>query len=244
MSEFTIRYVGDQALSVEFENEISMAVSRKVRALRRELARRDLPGLGELVPSYRALLIHYDPLTLHPEILTRAVTEAAKAMDPAGSAGGTVVEIPVLYEGEYAMDLEEIARFENKTVEEIIAIHSGCDHYVYMLGFAPGHPYAARFEHPFSIRRRSSPRVKIPAGSVAVQRDLSDIIPFELPCGWNVIGTTPVLICDYRKENPFLLRPGDWIRHVPIDRAQFREIRRQVELGEYRCRRYEKEAVR
>ena len=111
-----------------------------------------------------------------------------------------------------------------------------------MLGFAPGHPYTARFENPFSFRRRSTPRVKIPGGSIVVQLDLSDVIPFDQPCGWNIIGTTPLHICDYRKENPFLLQAGQWIRHVPIDRNQFEEIRRQVELGTYVPRTFEKEA--
>ena len=110
-----------------------------------------------------------------------------------------------------------------------------------MLGFAPGHPYTARMEHPFSFKRRAEPRVKIPGGSIVVQLALSDIIPFDQPCGWNIIGTTPVLACDYRKENPFLLQAGQWIRHVPIDKPTFLEIKRQVELGEYRCRTYEKE---
>lgn len=240
MASFTIRHVGDQALSVEFENRLSREINAKVTALAARLEALCLPGLGELVPSYRALLIHYDPLRTDLDALLHVVSDAAAHADAAAVPGGTVVEIPVLYEGEYAMDLEEIARVENKTVEEIIRIHSGSDYYVYMLGFAPGHPYAARFENPFSIRRRTSPRVKVPAGSVGVQQDMSDIIPFELPTGWNIIGTTPVLACDYRQANPFLLQAGDWIRHVPIDRCQFREIRRQAELGEYRCRRYER----
>ena len=149
--------------------------------------------------------------------------------------------IPVLYEGEYALDLEEIARIEGKTEEEIIRIHSQSDYYVYMLGFAPGHPYTARFENPFSFKRRETPRVRIPGGSIVVQLGLSDIIPFDQPCGWNIIGTTPILACDYRKKNPFLLKAGQWIRHVPVDKAEFMDIKRQVELGCYQPKTYEKE---
>jgi len=232
--------VGDRALTVEFENQVSRAVSQKVTALQDQLLSREIPGLGELVPTYRALLIHYDPLRIDPDELARTVSLAAGDLPPAASISGTVVEIPVLYGGEYGPDLEDVARAEDKAPEEIIRIHSGSDHYVYMLGFAPGHPYAARAEKPFSIRRRETPRLKVPGGSVGVQRDMSDIIPFEMPTGWNVIGTTPILVCDYRRENPFLLKAGDWIRHVPIDLSRFREIRRQAELGEYRCRRYER----
>ena len=240
VSDYTLRYVGDQALLVEFENEISMEVNQKVRALKYDLEQRTIPGIGELVPTYRALLIHYDSLRADLDQLKETIQAAAASLDLSHLPRATVTEIPVLYEGEYALDLEEIARLENTTPEEIIRIHSGSDYYVYMLGFAPGHPYTARFEHPFSFKRRESPRVRIPGVSIVVQLALSDIIPFDQPCGWNIIGTTPILACDYRKENPFLLKAGQWIRHVPVDQAEFMEIKRQVELGEYQCRTYER----
>ena len=240
VSDYTLRYVGDQALLVEFENEISIEVNQKVRALKYDLEQRTIPGIGELVPTYRALLIHYDSLRADLDQLKETIQAAAASLDLSHLPRATVTEIPVLYEGEYALDLEEIARLENTTPEEIIRIHSGSDYYVYMLGFAPGHPYTARFEHPFSFKRRESPRVRIPGGSIVVQLALSDIIPFDQPCGWNIIGTTPILACDYRKETPFLLKAGQWIRHVPVDQAEFMEIKRQVELGEYQCRTYER----
>lgn len=237
MDGYTIRYVGDQALSVEFENEISLAVNRKVVALARALEARKLPGVGELVPTYRALLVHYDSLCTNLSLLERVIGECIATPADANPSPAIVTEIPVLYDG---ADLAEIARLERKSEEEVIRIHSGSDYYVYMLGFAPGHSYAARMENLFSFKRRAEPRVRIPGGSIVVQLGLSDIIPFPQPCGWNIIGTTPVLACDYRKENPFLLRAGQWIRHVPVDRAEFEEIRRQVELGEYECRSYKK----
>lgn len=240
MSLYTLRYVGDRALSVEFENEISIAVNQKVRTLKHTLESCSMPGLGELVPTYRALLIHYDPLQTDLDQLLEHIETAVSHLDTSQLPKAIVTEIPVLYEGEYAQDIEEIAQIENKTVEEIIRIHSQSDYYVYMLGFAPGHPYTARFENPFSFKRRSTPRVRIPGGSIVVQLGLSDIIPFDQPCGWNIVGTTPVLACDYRKEDPFLLQAGQWIRHIPVDRSEFMEIKRQVELGEYRCRRYER----
>lgn len=242
MEAYRLCPVGDRAVSVEFENEISLTVNQKVRALTHTLTEKKHHGLVELVPSYRALLIVYDPLTISLHRLEHLIETAVQHLDSVAMPRELVTEIPVLYEGEYGMDLEEIARLENKTVEEVIRIHSQSDYYIYMLGFAPGHPYTARFENPFSFRRRSSPRVKIPGGSIVVQLDLSDIIPFEQPCGWNIIGTTPLLACDYRKPDPFLLRAGQWIRHIPIDRNEFLEIRRQVELGEYQPHSFEKEA--
>ena len=229
------RYAGDQALLVEFENEISLEVSGKVKRLMAALTQQELPGLGELVPAYRSLLIHYDPERLSCRDLTAAVrrlSQTASAL-PEDPVSCLVTEIPVCYEGEYAADLQEIAAIEQKTPEEIVRIHSQSDYYVYMLGFAPGHPYGARMENPFSFKRRPTPRVKIPAGSIVVQLGLSDIIPFDQPCGWNIIGTTPVPAYDPRKENPFLLQAGQWMRHVPISREEVAAIRRQVEAGTY-----------
>ena len=242
MSNVTFRFAGDQALLVEFENEISIAVNQKVRSLKEALEKEHLAGLGELVPAYRSLLIHYDPMVIAYRQLMEKVEQYANHLSNVELPPAIVTEIPVCYEGEYAADIQEIARIEGKSVEEVIRIHSQSDYFVYMLGFAPGHPYAARMENPFSFKRRETPRVKIPGGSIVVQLGLSDIIPFDQPCGWNIIGTTPVLAYDGRKENPFLLQSGQWMRHVPISQKEFREIRTQVEAGTYVCKTYRKEA--
>lgn len=162
---YTLHDVGDQALLVEFENEISMEVNRKVVALKRALEERRLPGIGELIPTYRSLVIHYDPLTADLDQLKQAIDQGVKHLDLSSLPKSIVTEIPVLYEGEYALDLEEIARIEGKTEEEIIRIHSQSDYYVYMLGFAPGHPYTARFENPFSFKRRETPGYAFPAAA-------------------------------------------------------------------------------
>ena len=132
-----------------------------------------------------------------------------------------VKEVPVYYGGETGPDLEYCAELEHTTVEEIIRKHSEHEYYVYMLGFAPGHPYSARFEEPFSFKRRDTARVKIPARSVVVQLNLSDLIPFEQPCGWNMIGSTPVTICDYKKEDPFLVHAGEWVRYIPVTKKEY-----------------------
>ena len=240
--EYTFHHVGDCALSVEFANEISLPTNQKVCALKMALEKRVIYGIQELIPTYRSLLILYDPFLIDWRKLKTAVEACIGKLETIQQEKSIVTEIPVLYEGEYAMDLEDIAKIENKTVEEIIRIHSGSDYYVFMLGFSPGHPYTARFENPFSFGRRSSPRIRIPGGCVVVQREQSNITPFPQPCGWNVIGTTPLLMCDYRHPTPFLLQAGQWVRYVPIDRHQFLEIKRQVELDCYECKTYEKEA--
>lgn len=241
MGDVTIRYAGDRAILVEFKNEISMETNSKVRSLEFTLEQNPFPGMKELVPTYRALLVQYDPRIIKAAMAVEMIRECIGKMSDVSLPKAMVTEIPVIYEKEFAEDIEEIAAIEKKTVKEIIQIHSQSDYFVYMLGFAPGHPYTARFENPFSFKRRETPRVRIPGGSIVVQLALSDVIPFDQPCGWNIIGRTPVLACDYRKENPFLLQAGQWIRHIPIEREEYFDILRQVELGTYVCKTYEKE---
>ena len=241
MSEAVIRPAGDSALLVEFENEISLEVNSRVRALKYALEQSPFEGMGELVPAYRSLLIGYDPLKIRMKAAQEEIRSRLGHMDKVSLPKAVVTEIPVCYDKEYAVDLEHIAQLEHTTEEEVIRIHSQSDYFVYMLGFAPGHPYTARFENPFSFKRMENPRLKIPGGSIVVQLALSDIIPFDQPCGWNIIGSTPVLACDYRKENPFLLKAGQWIHHRPVSKEEYLDIKKQVETGTYVCRTWEKE---
>ena len=243
MQDVAIKQAGDSAILVEFENEIGIETNAKVRSLMFSLERRPFAGMRELTPAYRSLLIQYDPCAVKSGAVREFVGQSLANLRSVTLPKPVITEIPVIYDPEFAPDIEEIARIEDKTVEEVIRIHSGSDYFVYMLGFAPGHPYTARFENPFSFKRRESPRVRIDGGSVVVQLALSNIIPFDQPCGWNIIGTTPVLACDYRRENPFLLKAGQWIRHIPIDRDEYFDIKRRVELSEYVCRTYEKEGT-
>lgn len=241
MEQIVYRPVGELALLVEFENKISLETNQKVRSLQVALERKKLVGVGELIGAYRSLLIHYDPLRISYSRLKEEVEKAVENLQVEEIVSTLVTEIPICYEGEFGVDLEEISALEGKPIEEIIRIHSQNDYFVFMLGFSPGHPYASRLKEPFSFGRRATPRVKIAAGSIVVQLGQSDIIPFDQPCGWNIIGMTPVLAYDNRKNDPFLLQSGQWFRHVPIDRKEFYRIRELVERGDYECRRCNKE---
>ncbi|MDO5348671.1 MAG: carboxyltransferase domain-containing protein, partial [Lachnospiraceae bacterium] len=105
---------------------------------------------------------------------------------------------------------------------------------------APGHAYMARFEEPFHFKRRDTPRVRIAGGAIVVQLNLSNLIPFDQPCGWNIIGGTPLTICDYSKDDPFLVHAGDWIRYVPISLQEYKTIQEDVRKGTYRLKTYTK----
>ena len=229
---------GDRAVSVEFGKVICLETNEKVRMLEEKLKESPIDGVVEVVPTYCSLVIHYRPEVVLYGELVQALKEKLNHMHSVQKKKKIVKEIPILYGGETGPDLEYCARLEQTSTEEIIRKHSEHEYYVYMLGFAPGHPYMARFEEPYSFKRRESPRVKIPARSVVVQLNLSDLISFEQPCGWNIIGSTPLDICNFKKEDPFLLSAGDWVRHVPVTKEEYDRIRRDVENGTYQVKTY------
>lgn len=216
--------------------EISLEVNSKVLALQKELTEHPIAGITEMVPTYASLMIHYDPRTIRVGELKKELQSRFGSLKETGAREKVIREIPILYGGETGPDLELCAELDHNTVEEVIRKHSQHDYYVYMLGFAPGHPYAARFEEPFAFKRRETARVRIPARSVVVQENLSDLIPFDQPCGWNIIGSTPLTICDYRREDPFLVHAGEWTRYVPVTKEEYDRIRREDEAGTYQVK--------
>lgn len=227
---------GDRAVSIQMGTEISLEVNQKVLELQTELTEHPIEGITEMVPTYASLMVHYDPRKIRAKQLIEEIQSRFGKRKTTVKREKVIREIPILYGGELGPDLELCAELEGTTVEEIIRKHSEHDYYVYMLGFAPGHPYSARFEEPFSFKRRETARINIPARSVVVQQNLSDLIPFDQPCGWNIIGSTPLTICDYKKEDPFLVHAGEWVRYKPITKEEYERIRKADEAGTYQVK--------
>lgn len=231
---------GDCAVSIQMGDVISLEVNRLVRMLYGELEKNPVDGIVEMVPTYASLMVHYRPEVIRYDSLKEEVLKRICSMDQIEEQKQIVKEIPICYEGELGLDVEDCAAIEKVSVEELIRMHSSHEYYVYMLGFAPGHAYAARFEEPFHFKRRETPRVHISARSIVVQENLSNLIPFDQPCGWNIIGTTPLTICDYTKKDPFLVHAGEWIKYVPVSLKEYKRIREADKNGTYRVKTYEK----
>lgn len=243
MEQAKICAAGDKAVSVVFGSVISKEINGRVRALKNALLSLKVNGITEMVITYAALAVHFEPALIRrkdliakieavlPGILAAEIEAGPAKENPAhgGGEAGRVKEIPVLYGGEAGPDLSDCAAKEGKTEEEIIRIHTSYEHYIYMLGFSPGHPYSARDKEAFSFGRRETPRVSIPERSVVVQRNLTNITPFSQPCGWQVIGSTPLDITDYGRNEPFLFEAGDRLKFKAIDRAEYDRIREKEE---------------
>lgn len=204
---------------VEFADEISPTVNRQVRTLLAALDATPPPGLLDLIPAYRTLLILYDPILLTDEQLIAhlsSLTWGESSTPPARS-----ITIPVIYGGEYGPDLDAVAEHSGLTPEEVIVRHSSAIYLVYFIGFSPGYPYLGGLDPALHTPRLTQPRLLVPAGTVAIGGQQTGIYPQATPGGWRLIGRTPTRLYDPDAAEPFLLRPGDEVRLRPIGANEY-----------------------
>lgn len=215
--------LGDSALLISFGEVIDEEVNDRVHALTKAIEGAGFEWLVEVVPAYSSLAVIYDPKLIDFEGVKRAV----EGLDVrAERVGGRLVEIPVLYGGEYGPDLEFVAQYNGLTPEEVIEIHSKPIYRVYFLGFLPGFAYLGGMDERIATPRLEKPRLKVPAGSVGIAGKQTGIYPLESPGGWRIIGRTPLRLFNPPREPPTLLRPGDRVKFVPISREEFDELYR------------------
>jgi KipI family sensor histidine kinase inhibitor len=190
-----------------------------------------IAGIVETVPTFRSLLVHYDPLVTGRAKLEAAIAGVADR-GPPPRRGARLWRIPYCAEGEFAPDLAEVARLTGLTTDAVVGLHTSVHYHVYMLGFLPGFPYLGDLPAALALPRRADPRLRVPAGSIALATSLSAIYPYESPGGWHLIGTTPLRLFDLARPRPALLAAGDGVAFDRIDAAQFAAIRRRVERGD------------
>ena len=227
-------YAGDAALVVEFGDTIDPGTNREVHNLAGRLDSLQIPGLIETIPTYRSLLVSFDPMLATFDDIRRTIEGATEQSDGNAISDSRVVMIPTLYSGDYGPDLEFVAQNAGLTADKVIAIHSGTDYLVYTMGFAPGFPYLGGLDERLATPRLESPRVEIPAGSVGIAEGQTGIYPIASPGGWRLIGRAPLKLFDPYAEPPTVLNAGDYVRFVPIgSESEYLETRRQVESGEF-----------
>jgi KipI family sensor histidine kinase inhibitor len=224
---------GDKALAVELGDSITPEINRKVRDLLVAIESQGIPGLVDLVPSYRSLLVYYDPLRLSLPELEDRLTALEQNLDQAALKAPRVVEIPTLYGGEHGPDIGQVAKHNGLTPEEVIRIHSGAEYLVYMMGFTPGFPYMGGMSERIATPRLQTPRTAIPAGSVGIAEQQTGVYPIESPGGWQLIGRTPVRLFDPQRDPPVVVAVGDYIRFIPIAEEAYHDIQQQVRTGSY-----------
>ena len=219
MGDWTFQSYGPHAWLVRFGRDLSEETMRRALAVSRDLEEHRPEGLREFTMGYGSVLLEFERARKTagrgdaPAARVEELVERLRRV-PAHVPGGRLVEIPVVYDGE---DLGEVAQRTGLAVEEVVKCHSGRDYRVWMLGFAPGFPYLGVLDEVLRLPRREVPRARIAAGSVAIAEAQTGIYPSESAGGWHILGRTERRTFDLERAEPFLLRPGDLVRFVPVE---------------------------
>ena len=233
---------GDSSILVEFGKEISPEINRRIANTVQLMKEQQIEGVVDMIPAFCSLLINYDPRVISYEKMKKRIQALVRVDIKRGETSKRLFEIPVVYGGEYGPDLAFIAQNAGMSQEEVVKIHSSCDYLIYMLGFLPGFCYLGGLDERIHTPRLSTPRIKIPAGSVGIGGSQTGIYPLDSPGGWQLMGMTPVKTYDPNREVPILVEAGDYIRFVPIDEAEYLRIKDLADRGEYQCVVREQEA--
>ncbi len=218
-----IQPLGDQAFLVRFGAGISPELHATVRSTLSALDADRPAWVVDLVPAYASVLVVYDPVQVETDEVTAWLGERVAA-GPAELPAPRRVTVPVWYDPEVGPDLEAVAAEKGRSPAEVVALHTGREVLVYMLGFRPGFPYMGTTDERIAVERLATPRLAVPAGSVALAGRQTGIYPVASPGGWRLIGRTPWRLFDPARAEPFRLLPGDLVRFEAIDGRRFREL--------------------
>ena len=214
---------GDTALTIELGEGIDRRISALVLALTRRLNERLLRGVVETLPTLRSLTVYYDPLVLPAKSLLAHIEELMYGLKMGEQTGHSWV-LPVCYDPSLAFDLEDVAARSGLAPGQVIERHSGITYHVYMLGFLPGQAYMGDVPAELALQRREIPRQRIPPGSLAIATTMTCIFPLETPCGWHVIGRSPVALWQTRPRPHALLAPGDEVTFRPVSLREYESL--------------------
>ncbi|MEG0855372.1 MAG: 5-oxoprolinase subunit PxpB [Terrisporobacter sp.] len=232
--------VGDSALSIEFGNEINKETNNRIRVFNNQLKYFNIDGIIETVPSFKSLLVYYDPGKLYFNEVKKIIYDLIEHRSMESNYKRKIIEIPVCYEEEFGEDLNFVSEYTNLSKEEIVKLHSSREYLIYMLGFLPGFAYLGGLDDRLVTPRLKIPRLKLEAGSVGIGGEQTGIYPLTSPGGWRIIGRTPLKPYDLNRERPILYEAGDYIKFKPITEKEYDEIKELVEIGIYECKVIEK----
>ena len=230
MNPVRVEALGECALLVNFGERVDPVLNELVLAAAGALRAANLPGVRDIAPAYASICVQYDPCawvdatgtpSAHARIASRISTIVENVTMPPANSAAAAIDIPVCYGGECGPDLEGLALHAKLPAAEVVARHCAAEYRVAMLGFAPGFAYLLGLDSALHAPRHAVPRVRVPAGSVAIGGAQTGVYPRQLPGGWRIIGRTPLVLFDASRDPPAVLGPGQRVRFRAIYADEF-----------------------
>lgn len=227
IGSWSVEPVGDRCLLVRLSDHVGLATSQAVHAVTEALRQLGSPVILDVVPAFTTVAVHFDVSVLDRRAgsayryVKRLVEDVLHSGITTRTELGRIVEIPACYGGEYGPDLEAVAKHCNVTPDDVVARHCAQLQTLYTFFFSPGNPFSGPVDPALNIPRRSSPRTRVPAGSVAIANGLSCIYQTASPGGWHLIARTPLNLFNLANDPPLRLQLGDRLKFVPISPTEF-----------------------
>lgn len=212
--------MGDQAVVAQFENKLSLQVSRRVQSFAHLIKKSELIGIKHLLPAFNNLTICYDPTIIEYHELIDKLRSLEEDISENVVTESKTLHIPVVFGGEHGPDLEEISRRSGLSSEEVIKLLHSKPYFVYMIGFIAGYPYCGDIDERLALPRRSNPRIKVKKGTIQIVNQQTGIFTITAPSGWHLVGWTPMEMFNPNVDPPSMFRGGDYVQYIPIDAGE------------------------
>ena len=226
-ADYRIVAMGDAAVAVQFEQRIDVRVNARAIRVAELVEAGRFPGIRDVVPTYCSVAVYFDPLRTTLERLISWLADVVARVEDTTPREGAVIQVPVCYTADLGPDLPSVASFAGLSVAEVVEAHAAPVYRVFMLGFVPGFAYMGTVDSRIAAPRHSTPRLKVPAGSVGIAGLQTGIYPTDTPGGWRLVGRTPLRPFDASRPAPFLFKAGDRVQFVPIGRDEFDRLSRE-----------------
>lgn len=211
----SIHPYGDSAILINFSDHLSESINQQVLQLDKWLEANKIPGFLETIPAYTSLLVTYDPFQLSLQNAKEWLSTAIESSPKECFDSSKIINVPIIYGGTVGVDIGNVAKINEVTVQDVIQMHSQVVYTVAMMGFTPGFVYLSGLDERIATPRLSTPRVSVSAGAVGIAGVQTGIYSIESPGGWQLIGWTPWVLFDKNRDKPFMFEPGDKIRFIP-----------------------------
>ncbi|MCV9387230.1 5-oxoprolinase subunit PxpB [Reichenbachiella ulvae] len=228
---FEISPYGANHILIQFEQIVDLSVNAQVHAMKIALDQSAWKGVVQVIPAYCSVMVEFDPKMVKQADLLRKIQKLS--VDPEEEEQSLLYRIPVCYDGDFAMDMEEVNHITSLSKEDIIAQHCQSIYHTFMIGFLPGFPYLGKLEESLQVPRRSKARTMVPRGSVGLAGSQTGVYPSDAPGGWQIIGRTPIPMFDRHWDKPALLGEGDRVQFFSINSHDFHLIEKDIASGQF-----------